>query len=79
MSAPAPRWTLRSISIRDLLGFQGEEHFEFGPGIQVIEAGNHSGKSSLAMGLLWGLTGQIPCAGSLGPQVVPPLQPPCRR
>ncbi|MBK7781556.1 MAG: AAA family ATPase [Ardenticatenia bacterium] len=68
VSAPAPRWTLRSIRIRDLLGFQGEERFEFGPGIQVVEAGNHTGKSSLAMGLLWGLTGQIPALDRLNRQ-----------
>ena len=68
MSAPTPRWTLRSIKIRDLLGFQGEQLFEFGPGFQVIEAPNHTGKSSLAMGLLWGLTGQIPALDRLNRQ-----------
>ena len=53
-------WRLQSVSIRDFLGFQGEAHFDFKPGFQVIEAPNHTGKSSLAMALLWGITGELP-------------------
>ncbi len=68
MIASPPRWTLLSIKVRDLLGFQGEHTFEFGPGLQVLEASNHTGKSSLAMGLLWGLTGQIPALARLNRQ-----------
>jgi DNA repair exonuclease SbcCD ATPase subunit len=54
------RWLLSSVTVRDLLGFQGERTFEFGSGLQVIEAANHTGKTSLALALLWGLTGEIP-------------------
>ena len=68
MSAAAARWTLVSIKLHDFLGFQGEHTFEFGPGLQVLEASNHTGKSSLAMGLLWGLTGQIPALARLNRQ-----------
>ena len=53
-------WQLESVFIRDLLGFQGEAAFQFTPGLQVLEAPNHTGKSSLALALLWGLTGEIP-------------------
>jgi hypothetical protein len=60
MTAAPSRWTILSVQIRDLLGFQGERRFDFAPGLQVIEAANHTGKTSLALALLWGLTGQIP-------------------
>jgi len=60
MSNAAPRWTLLSLKLSDLLGFQGDYTLEFGPGLQVLEASNHTGKTSIATGLLWGLTGQIP-------------------
>ena len=56
----AERWQLARITITDILGFQGTRVFEFGGGLQVIEAGNHTGKSSLALATLWCLTGQIP-------------------
>lgn len=60
MTAPGLRWTLARMKLCDLLGFQGDCSFEFTPGLQVLEAPNHTGKTSLAMGLLWGLTGVIP-------------------
>lgn len=53
-------WTVEAITISDILAFQGEHTFEFSPGIQVIEAANHSGKTSLTLGLLWALTGRKP-------------------
>lgn len=68
MSAASSRWALRSVKVRDLLGFQGEHSFEFGPGLQVFEASNHSGKSALAMAVLWGLTGAIPALDRLNRQ-----------
>jgi len=54
------RWRLARVTIRDVLGFQGTRVFEFGDGLQVIEAGNHTGKSSLALATLWCLTGEVP-------------------
>jgi DNA repair exonuclease SbcCD ATPase subunit len=60
MKDPQPRWTLALVRARDLLGFQGEVRFDFTPGLQVLEAPNHTGKTSLAMAVLWGLTGLIP-------------------
>jgi chromosome segregation ATPase len=59
---------LRLVKVRDLLGFQGEHSFDFGPRLQVFEAPNHSGKSSLAMAVLWGLTGAIPALDRLNRQ-----------
>ena len=58
--ALSSRWTLASVRIRDLLGFQGEQRFDFTPGLQVLEGPNHTGKTSIAMAVLWGFTGQIP-------------------
>ena len=54
------RWRLARVTIRDILGFQGTRVFEFVDGLQVIEAGNHTGKSSLALATLWSVTGEIP-------------------
>ena len=53
-------WRLESARVRDLLGLRGEQSFHFEPGLQVLEAPNHTGKSSLALALLWGLTGSVP-------------------
>jgi len=58
MSGPA--WTIEKVTVTDVLGFQGTSEFEFGPGMQVIEAPNHSGKTSLTLAVLWCLTGEIP-------------------
>ena len=54
------RWTLESVALRGVLAFPGESTFRFDPGVQVLEAPNHSGKTSLTMALLWVLTGRIP-------------------
>jgi len=53
-------WHLQKLQLKNLLGFQGLREQRFQPGIQVIEAPNHTGKTSLTMALLWGLTGNIP-------------------
>jgi DNA repair exonuclease SbcCD ATPase subunit len=53
-------WQLQKVQVRNLLGFQGLKERHFQPRIQVIEAPNHTGKTSLTMALLWGLTGIIP-------------------
>lgn len=60
MTPPRARWTLASIELTDFLGFQGTVQFDFTDGLQVLEAANHTGKTTLAMGLLWGLTGEVP-------------------
>ncbi len=60
MSANATGWQLGRITINDLLGFQGEKDFSLQPGLQVVQAPNHTGKTSITMALLWGLTGTIP-------------------
>ena len=53
-------WQLQKVQVKNLLGFQGLKERHFQPRIQVIEAPNHTGKTSLTMALLWGLTGIIP-------------------
>jgi hypothetical protein len=53
-------WQLESVSLCDLLGYQGTQDFKFSSGLQVLEAPNHTGKSSLVLSLLWGLTGELP-------------------
>jgi DNA repair exonuclease SbcCD ATPase subunit len=60
MSTGEKAWRLEKIVVTDILGFQGSKEFAFQDGLQVIEASNHTGKSSLTMALLWGLTGVIP-------------------
>ena len=57
---PAPTWFLRTVKLSNILGFLGHTELKFGDGLQVIEAPNHTGKTSLAISLLWGLTGQLP-------------------
>jgi DNA repair exonuclease SbcCD ATPase subunit len=56
----ASAWTIEKVTVTDVLGFQGTAAFDIGPGMQVIEAPNHSGKTSLTLALLWCLTGEIP-------------------
>lgn len=53
-------WQLEKVQVKNLLGFQGLKEQHFQPRIQVVEAPNHTGKTSLTMALLWGLTGNIP-------------------
>jgi len=53
-------WCLRNLKITDLLGFQQTVEFPFEAGLQVLEAPNHTGKTSLTMALLWGVTGLVP-------------------
>ena len=60
MNALATCWRLVRVEITDLLGFQGAKEFNFKPGLQVLEASNHTGKTSLTLSLLWGMTGVIP-------------------
>ena len=65
MSDGRNRWRLESITIRDMLAFQGEYRREFEPGLQVISASNHTGKTSITMATLWCITGQIPALARL--------------
>lgn len=60
MSAGAGLWRLEVIRVRDFLGFQGERTFSFPSGRCVVDAPNHTGKTSLALALLWALTGVVP-------------------
>jgi len=60
MSDAAPRWRLERVEIRDVLGFQGTQTFDFRDGLQVIEAPNHTGKTTIALSMLWCLTGEVP-------------------
>jgi hypothetical protein len=53
-------WCLKDLRVTDLLGFQKTVQFSFEAGLQVIEAPNHTGKTSLTMALLWGLKGVVP-------------------
>lgn len=53
-------WFLRKVKLSNILGFSGQREIAFCDGLQVIEAHNHTGKTSLAIALLWGLTGQLP-------------------
>jgi DNA repair exonuclease SbcCD ATPase subunit len=68
MSAPEGNWRLDKLVVTDLLGFQGTKEFAFQGGLQVFEAPNHSGKTSLTMALLWGLTGVVPNLARLNRQ-----------
>jgi len=68
MSAPEGNWRLDQLVVTDLLGFQGTKEFAFQGGLQVLEAPNHSGKTSLTMALLWGLTGVVPNLARLNRQ-----------
>lgn len=61
----APKWILKSARISNILGFLGSKDFVFSPGLQVLQADNHTGKTSLALALLWGLTGQLPSIGHI--------------
>ena len=54
------KWTLRRVSLRDFAGFRGEQSFDFRNGVQVVHAPNHTGKTTLAMGILWGVAGVVP-------------------
>jgi hypothetical protein len=56
----ASPWFLRHVSLFHIFGFYGLKDIAFQNGLQVIEASNHTGKTNLAMALIWGLTGQIP-------------------
>lgn len=53
-------WSLKNVKIQSLLGFQDLKEWHFGEGLQVIEAPNHTGKTSLTLALLWALSGIIP-------------------
>lgn len=53
-------WFLKSVTLCNILGFRGTKFFAFQDGLQVIEADNHTGKTSLAISLIWGLTGKLP-------------------
>lgn len=53
-------WRLKTVTISNLLGYQGEKTFQFSEGLQVVEAPNHTGKTSLTLSVLWTLTGVIP-------------------
>ena len=53
-------WRLSKVILTDFLGFQGQQEFSFKPGIQVIQAPNHTGKTSLTLGILWAITSEIP-------------------
>lgn len=56
---PSP-WYLRRVRLSKILGFADTKELIFHNGLQVIEASNHTGKTSLAIALIWGLTGQLP-------------------
>ena len=56
----APVWTISKVTVSDFLGFQGSRKFSFDAGVQVIEAPNHTGKTSLTLAILWCLTGEVP-------------------
>lgn len=53
-------WYLKRVTLTNILGFKELKEFTFSEGVQVIEADNHTGKTSLAIALVWGLTGQLP-------------------
>lgn len=54
---------LEQIEVEDVLGFSGRATFAFAPGLTVLEAPNHTGKTSLALATLWALTGSVPRLG----------------
>lgn len=53
-------WRVSKVILTDVLGFQGTKELSFGTGCTVVDAPNHTGKSSLAFGMLWAVTGDIP-------------------
>lgn len=58
-------WNLLKVNLTNFLGFLGSKEISFSNGLQVIHADNHSGKTSLAIGILWGMTGQLPSIGRI--------------
>jgi DNA repair exonuclease SbcCD ATPase subunit len=54
------RWMIEEVCLHDFLGFQGEHKEVFDRNIGVIFANNNTGKSSLALGIQWALTGRTP-------------------
>lgn len=53
-------WYLRNVKLSNILGFLGHKELKFIDGLHVIEANNHTGKTSFAIALLWGITGNLP-------------------
>jgi len=60
MTADQRRWILGSVSVTDFLAFQGMMEITFENGLHVIDAPNHTGKTSLTLAILWCITGEIP-------------------
>ena len=58
-------WSLRRVKLNNILGFLGTKEIIFHDGLQVIEASNHTGKTSLALAMIWGLTGRLPEIGRI--------------
>lgn len=58
-------WNLISVNLTNFLGFLGSKEISFNNGLQVIHADNHAGKTSLAIGILWGMTGELPSIGRI--------------
>lgn len=55
-----PQWSLKHVSLSKILGYYDTKEFHFHDGLQVIKADNHTGKTSFATAMIWGLTGQLP-------------------
>lgn len=58
-------WNLRTVNLSNFLGFFGSKEISFSNGLQFIHADNHAGKTSLAIGILWGITGELPSIGRI--------------
>lgn len=58
-------WSLRTVNLLNFLGFLGSKEISFSNGLQFIHADNHAGKTSLAIGILWGITGELPSIGRI--------------
>ncbi|HEV8052894.1 MAG TPA: AAA family ATPase [Parachlamydiaceae bacterium] len=54
------QWSLKHVSLSKILGYYDVKEFNFHDGLQVIRADNHTGKTSFATAMVWGLTGQLP-------------------
>lgn len=53
-------WYLHKVQIRNLLGFRDLREWAFDSGLHVMEAPNHTGKTSFTLALLWAITGEVP-------------------
>ncbi|MBS0656490.1 MAG: AAA family ATPase [Verrucomicrobia bacterium] len=64
-----PQWSLKHVSLSKILGYYDLKEFHFQDGLQVVQADNHTGKTSFATALVWGLTGKLPDIDRIaGPQ-----------